>query len=139
MTLEEKLLALDVEGFYIEESVLSPMQAKEVRGSTKATLLEGAEKIFGSTFLNHNQSLAPYLANHKILEVVRSILGPNARIISTSGNMSPPSSGAKSAPPGNLHVDWPWGQSGTSYWVDREWVMSKAEAAIWDFSYFREQ
>ena len=89
MTLEEKLLALDVEGFYIEESVLSPMQAKEVRGSTEATLLEGAEKIFGCTFLNHNQSLAPYLANHKILEVVRSILGPNARIISTSGNMSP--------------------------------------------------
>ena len=28
--------------------------------------------------------------------------------------MSPPSPGAKSAPPGNLHVDWPWGQSGTS-------------------------
>ena len=54
MTPEEKLLALDVEGFHIEESVLSPMQAKEVRGSTKATLLEGAEKIFGSTFLNHN-------------------------------------------------------------------------------------
>ena len=59
MTLEEKLLALDVERFYIEESVLSLMEAKEVHASTKATLLEGAEKVFGNTFLNHNQSLAP--------------------------------------------------------------------------------
>ena len=42
MTLEEKLLALDLEGFYIEESVLSPMQVEEVHASTKATLLEGA-------------------------------------------------------------------------------------------------
>jgi len=115
MTLEEKLLALDLEGFYIEESVLSPMQVEEVHASTKATLLEGAEKIFGSTFLNHNQSLAPYLANHKIMEVVRSLLGSSARIISTSGNMSSPSPEANPSPPGNLHVDWPWGQSGASY------------------------
>jgi len=115
MTFEEKLLALDIEGFYIEESVLSPMQIGEVYASTKATLLEGSERIFGSTFLNHNQSLAPYLADHQIMEVVRSVLGPSVRIISTSGNMSSPSSDAKPTPSGDLHVDWPWGQSGASY------------------------
>ena len=62
MTLEEKLLSLKIEGFYIEESVLSPTQAAEAYVSTKATLQEGSGRIFGSTFLNHNQCLAPYLA-----------------------------------------------------------------------------
>ena len=30
MTLEEKLLALELEGFYVEEGVLSPGQAEQV-------------------------------------------------------------------------------------------------------------
>ena len=66
MTLEEKLLSLKIEGFYLEESVLSPTQAAEAYVSTKATLKEGSGRIFGSIFLNHNQCLAPYLAapNH---------------------------------------------------------------------------
>ena len=50
MTLEEKFLSLKIEGFYIEESVLSPTQAAEAYVSTKATLKEGSERIFGSTF-----------------------------------------------------------------------------------------
>ena len=50
MTLEEKLLSLKIEGFYIEESVLSPTQAAEAYASTKATLQEGSGRIFGSTF-----------------------------------------------------------------------------------------
>ena len=50
MTLEEKLLSLKIEGFYIEESVLSPTQAAEAYVSTKATLKESSERIFGSTF-----------------------------------------------------------------------------------------
>jgi len=43
MTLEEKLLSLKIEGFYLEESVLSPTQAAEAYVSTKATLKIGAD------------------------------------------------------------------------------------------------
>jgi len=43
MTLEEKLLSLKIEGFYLEESVLSPRQAAEAYVSTKATLKIGAD------------------------------------------------------------------------------------------------
>ena len=115
MTLEEKLLSLKIEGFYLEESVLSPTQAAEAYASTKATLQEGSGRIFGSTFLNHNQCLAPYLAAPQIMEVVVAMLGSSARIISTSGNLREPTAQAEPAPPGGLHVDWPWGQSGGSY------------------------
>ena len=115
MTLEEKLLSLKIEGFYLEESVLSPRQAAEAYVSTKATLKEGSERIFGSTFLNHNQCLAPYLAAPQIMEVVVAMLGSSARIISTSGNLREPTAQAEPDPAGGLHVDWPWGQSGGSY------------------------
>ena len=115
MTLEEKLLSLKIEGFYLEESILSPTQAAEAYASTKATLQEGSGRIFGSTFLNHNQCLAPYLAAPQIMEVVVAMLGPSARIISTSGNLREPTAQAEPDPPGGLHVDWPWGQSGGSY------------------------
>ena len=90
MTLEEKLLSLKIEGFYLEESVLSPTEAAEAYASTKATLQEGSGRIFGSTFLNHNQCLAPYLAAPQIMEVVVAMLGSSARIISTSGNLREP-------------------------------------------------
>jgi len=33
MTLEEKLLSLKIEGFYLEESILSPTQAAEAYAS----------------------------------------------------------------------------------------------------------
>ena len=98
MTLEEKLLSLKIEGFYLEESVLSPTQAAEAYASTKATLQEGSGRIFGSTFLNHNQCLAPYLAAPQIMEVVVAMLGPSARIISTSGNLREPTAQAEPDP-----------------------------------------
>lgn len=115
MTLEEKLLALELEGFYIEEDVLNLMQVKHACQSTENTIDQGVGKIHGSNFLNHNQSLAPFLANERILAVVHAILGASARIISSSGNLRDPTPNACSRTPGNLHVDWPWGQSGASH------------------------
>ena len=49
------------------------------------------------------------------MEVVVAMLGSSARIISTSGNLREPTAQAEPDPPGGLHVDWPWGQSGGSY------------------------
>jgi len=115
MTLEEKLLALELEGFYVEEGVLSPSQVEQVCQSTEKTLDQGAGKIHGSNFLNHDQSLAPFLAAERILAVVHSVLGASARIISSSGNLRNPDPNAPERVPGNLHVDWPWGQSGASH------------------------
>ena len=115
MTLEEKLLALQIEGFYVEEGVVPEDRVAAIRRSTEATIDEGAGKIQGSTFLNFNQSLAPYLADERILEVARTLLGPSARIISTSGNRQEAQPGARPAPPGGYHSDWPWGNSGASF------------------------
>ena len=111
MTLEAKLLSLKIEGFYLEESVLSPTQAAEAYISTKATLKEGSGRIFGSTFLNHNQCLARYLAAPRIMEGVVAMRGSSARTISTSGILREPTALAQPYPPGGLPVDWPGGHS----------------------------
>ena len=113
MNLAEKLLALELEGFYVEEGVLSPAEAARLCQSTEDTLDQGP--VYGSNFLNHDQSLAPHLADERIVEVVRAIHGEGARIIANSGNLRDPNPGAAPRAPGGLHVDWPWGQSGASH------------------------
>ena len=52
MNLAEKLLALELEGFYVEEGVLSPAEAARICRSTEDTLDQGP--IYGSNFLNTN-------------------------------------------------------------------------------------
>ena len=84
----EKLLALKLEGFYVAEGVLSSANAARICQSAEDTLDQGP--IYGSNFLNYDQSLAPHLADERIVDSVRAIHSAGARIIANGGNLRDP-------------------------------------------------
>lgn len=59
-----------------------------------------------STLINHDQSLAPYLADERLLALVRATLGPYPRISFITATVNEPGN-----PRLRWHADWPFNQS----------------------------
>ena len=115
MTIEQCVLALQLEGFCVQQGVIPADEVAAVRKSVEATLDAAGGRIEGSTFINHNQALAPYLGDQRVLGVAQAVFGPHTRIGATSALMQEPNPDAGPSKPGNYHVDWPFGQGIGSY------------------------
>lgn len=109
-------------GFTVIEGVIPPDEVKTVRARVFRTAQEQSARAAAANpkakatrdkgilhlpaMLNYDQSLAPYLAQPAVLDVVQAHLGMGARITFTTSQTNLP--GCKR---GNWHADYPYNQS----------------------------
>ena len=102
-------MALD--GWCIVPNVIPANEVASVRDATVAATARNrnphAPKHIGhlSGVINHDQSIAPYLADERLLRVIEGILGPHVRISFTSATINEPGNAR-----GGWHADWPFNQ-----------------------------
>ncbi|MEO1995012.1 MAG: hypothetical protein ABGZ17_07020, partial [Planctomycetaceae bacterium] len=101
-SVEELDIQLRASGFCVLESVIPAARCAEIRDSLIETVerehvhyetgRRAAEKRVGFTpsVVNHNQSFAEYLADERLLELVRRVLGAHIRISFTSATINHP-------------------------------------------------
>ena len=97
MSLERLRLEMDVNGFCIIDAVIPPAECEDVESRVlEVAQREGArysspESVsFCPSVINHEQSFAPYLAEARLLSLVTSLLGHDARISFTSAIVNQP-------------------------------------------------
>lgn len=109
--LERDLFYLKSDGYCLLDRLI-PVAEVDV---ARRAVLEAAEqnRTLGapmgighvSTLLNHDQSLAPYLADERLLSLVKALLGPFPRISFTTATVNEPGN-----PRLEWHADWPFNQ-----------------------------
>ncbi len=116
MHLEPVLQRLAVDGWCVLENVIPADKVGAIRDSILATIKNHSNpdprqslgKVSG--LINYDQSLAPYLAEPRLLGLCKALLGEHVRISFTT---------CLSTFPGNqrglLHADWPFNQLNTSH------------------------
>ena len=111
MSLEQQLLHMQIDGWCIVEGMIPEHSIAEVRdqvwADTEKHRNPAAPDQIGhvSGFINYNQSLVPYLADRRILNLVEALLGLHSRISFTSATVNEPSNAC-----GVWHADWPFNQ-----------------------------
>ena len=116
-TLEDKLVAMQIDGFCVVEDVIPSDEVVAVCRSVHETLDQAGGSLPGSMFLNHNQAMAPYVTDKRVLELPEAFWGPfpSTRIGALSVLRQDPNPNGKPAEPGGYHSDWPYGSSGGSF------------------------
>jgi hypothetical protein len=102
------------DGYCYLENVIPPDQLDGIRDSVSRdvwahSLLERPTGYVPG-FLRFNQSLAPYLADERILGLAESIFGHHVRISMLTGSVNAPGISR-----GALHADWPFNQTGAAH------------------------
>ncbi|MCH8206545.1 MAG: phytanoyl-CoA dioxygenase family protein [Chloroflexi bacterium] len=116
MSIEEALLHLRIDGWHVAPGVIPPDEVEAVRKSVQATsdALRNTANIQGvdseTGLIGKNQSLAPYLADQRILGVAEAFLGPHVRISFTTGIINNPGNAR-----GGWHSDWPFNQQNAGH------------------------
>ena len=127
---EGYLARLSVEGFCIIENVIPPdrvgvvcdavlgavesvsdetlAKAAEVRSKGHRLNAQGVQAVPG--LLNLDQSVAPYLADARIMSITRSLFGEWVRSSNTSGLVNFPGNDRA-----YWHADWPYNQTNASH------------------------
>ena len=118
MNLQQKLQRLRLDGWCVIEDVIPDTEVDAVRESVeRATTAHqnpdtAREKGIGHVggFMRYDQSLAPYLASRRMLDVVEAILGPHVRISFTTATINYPGN-----PRLGWHADWPFNQTNAGH------------------------
>ena len=101
-------------GYCLIEDVISQTEIPHIRDEIQRDVW--AHNVLDSPtgyvpgFLRFNQSLAPYLADAKIMAVMESVFGPHVRISMLTGSVNAPG-----LPRGSLHSDWPFNQKSQAH------------------------
>ncbi|MBM3265062.1 MAG: phytanoyl-CoA dioxygenase family protein [candidate division Zixibacteria bacterium] len=116
MTLEQALRRMDTDGFLVVDDVVPSGEVSAVRESIRETTQRhqnpNAPLHIGhvSGVIRYDRSLAPYLANPRVLDIVCALLGPHVRISFTTATINEP---------GNVrsgwHADWPFNQQNAGH------------------------
>jgi len=102
---------MKLDGWCVLKNVIPTEQVAAVREATVAATAAhrnpNAPKNIGhlSGVINHDQSIAPYLADPRLLDLVEGVLGPNVRISFTTATINEPGNAR-----GGWHADWPFNQ-----------------------------
>lgn len=116
MTINEMLLHLKIDGWYVIEDVIPQEKVDEVRQSVEeTTYAKGSQVGVGGVasrkgLLAFNQSFAPYLADKRILGIAETLFGPHVRISFTSAHINLPGNDR-----GGWHADWPFNQNNAGH------------------------
>ncbi len=109
----EELETLSRDGFCVLRGVIPPDEVAAVRESVQRAVLEHAEKPLPQAkvtgLLRVDQSIAGYLADPRIMAIMRELFGKHVRISMLTGLVTGP--GLKR---GVVHADWPFKQSNAS-------------------------
>ncbi len=89
MTLDEILLHLTVDGFCVVEDVIPEPEVDAIRKSALASFAaskvkppyknSSGESDDHAGFINVDQSIAPYLADERVMAIVEAVFGPHVR------------------------------------------------------------
>src|SRR5688572_22898233 len=101
------------DGFCVIDGVIPPKEVDAVRQSVQKTIARLIEQgvsmpegiDFVPSIINHDQSFAPYLAEERLLNLARSVLGQHVRISFTSAILNRPGKQRD-----RWHADWPFNQ-----------------------------
>lgn len=102
---------MQLDGWCVVEGVIPADEVATVRANvqtaTHAHRNPNAPKNIGhlSGVINYDQSIAPYLADERLLGVIEGVLGPHVRISFTTATINEPGN-ARSG----WHADWPYNQ-----------------------------
>lgn len=116
MSIQETLLHLRIDGWHVEKGIIPKAKVEAVRESVYSTTLaeagtgaiEGVESSTG--LIGKDQSLAPYLADERILGVAEALFGPHVRISFTTAIINNPGNSR-----GGWHSDWPFNQNNAGH------------------------
>ncbi|MGH8016934.1 MAG: phytanoyl-CoA dioxygenase family protein [Opitutaceae bacterium] len=106
----DALAALKRDGYCVMKGVIPADEVAAVRDSIEKTVRKHTmlplPKGFVTGLLRLDQSIAPYLAEPRLMTVVDRLFGDNARVSMLSGALNGP--GIKR---GDVHADWPFNQN----------------------------
>ena len=104
-------------GFTVVENVIPDTELSDISASIQSATDDNAnpgalEKGIGHVggFMRHNQSLAPYLADRKVLDPIEGLLGPLVKVSYTTAAINMPGN-----PRGTWHADWPFNQGNAGH------------------------
>ncbi|MCC6681891.1 MAG: phytanoyl-CoA dioxygenase family protein [Phycisphaeraceae bacterium] len=111
-SIDEALSHLRVDGFCVLDGVIPEDEVDAVRRSVeetvtavgRKTMVQGAKTCKG--LIAHDQSLAPYLADDRMMSIAEALLGPHVRISMTTAAINYPGNER-----GTWHADWPFNQT----------------------------
>lgn len=111
MTLEQALVRMEIDGWCVLDDIIPSERVAAIRESVMDSVAKyrnpNAPQHIGhvSGFVRYDQSLVPYLADPRIMNLVHKLLGPSARISFTSATINEPGNQR-----GGWHADWPYNQ-----------------------------
>ena len=111
MVSDRHRLGMQLDGWCILENIIPQEALEEIRNqvtvSTNLHRNPNAHQNVAhvSGVLKYNQSLAPYLTDSRLFNLVESLLGKNFRISFTSATINEPGNAR-----GGWHADWPFNQ-----------------------------
>ena len=112
--LEDVLATLKRDGFCVLKSVIPQAEVGGVRDSVLKTVREHTfmppPNGVVTGLLRKDQSMAPYLAQPRIMAVIERLFGDHARISMLTGLVNGP--GIKRGP---VHADWPFNQNARAH------------------------
>ena len=110
MNVEDLIKRIRVEGWCVIENVIPHAEVHHVRDSILSTATSRSQSMVkGRNGLNgliaYDQSIAPYLADERVMAINEAMFGKHVRISMTTGVVIEPG-----YPQSNLHSDYPFGQ-----------------------------
>lgn len=116
MSLDQALQHLKIDGWYVMEGVIPENEVDTVRESVEQSTIvhrnpnapDGIGHVPG--FIRYDQSIAPFLADPRMLALVEALLGPHVRISFTTGTINYPGNER-----GGWHGDWPFNQNNAGH------------------------
>jgi len=102
---------MQLDGWCVVEGVIPIAEVEAVRRAmlvaTEKHRNPAAPRHIGhlSGVINYDQSVAPYLAHDRLLDVIEGVLGPHVRISFTTATINEPGNAR-----GGWHADWPFNQ-----------------------------
>lgn len=109
--MQNLLNRMKLDGWCVVEDVIPSAKVAEVREGVLAATAKHrnphAPQNIGhlSGVINYDQSVAPYLANERLMKLVEALLGPFPRISFTTATTNEPGNAR-----GVWHADWPFNQ-----------------------------
>ncbi|CAN5749108.1 hypothetical protein BH10CHL1_BH10CHL1_00110 [soil metagenome] len=109
--MDEQLMRLQLDGWCVLENVIPANEVGLVHDSILATTAQqrnpNAPHNIGHVpgVINYDQSVAPYLADQRLLKLLETQLGPHLRISFTTATINEPGNAR-----GDWHADWPFNQ-----------------------------
>ena len=115
--MKNQITQLKEQGYTVIKNVIPDSELEGIRRSVEASTAEHAtpealERGIGHVggFMSHNQALAPYLADRRVLDPIESILGPLVKISFTTATIN---HGGNAR--GKWHADWPFNQNNAGH------------------------